>query len=377
MCVLPGNRSAKWWSPAVYALICGALSLAICALICGVPRHASGAAARTATNPSPTEQGVTYVGANPLSICWSCYSPPRRKSGGGADGAAGTSRIVFWRGGHIWSRNRVYGWGWLQFLRRPSLLVWFTPRAIHTLPLIRASQGRRLTAPPRFIFANYANAIDRGRHLAAVALNGFGTHFPPKEQYKVELVDLDDGKASIKALDAFPYALAFRLGKLIVSTFRLSPSGPRGFLTETFSVTKAGQKFNLRLIARKRSVGLIASFAGNRPVLIGRGGHSVLIGSKRIGVGKGTERVQQVVGSSRALLVVGKSGKLGMMKSPNWRYRGIGSLRSGELIGTGRNSAGFWLAQPTARLGAVRITQVTLSGTVRTTLIEIPPASAR
>lgn len=376
MRALSGNRSEKWL-PAPCVLICGALSLAIYALICEAPRHVSGAGARTATNPISSEQGVTYVGANPLSVCWTCYSPPGKRPDGGTDGAAGTSRIVLWRRGHIWSHNDVYGWAWLQFLRRPSLLVWFTPRAIHTLPLIRGSQGRRFTAPPRFIFANYANAIDRGRHLAAAALIGFGTHFPPKEKYRVELVDLDDGKTSIKALDAYPLALTFRHGKLIASTNRLSSPGPRAFVTETFSVTKAMQTLNLRLIARKRCIGPIASFAGSKPVFIGRGGNAVLIGSMRVSVGKGAERIQQVVGSSRALLVVGKDGGFGMMKSPNWRYRSIGSLRRGDLIGIGRNSDGFWLAQPGAHLGTIRITQVKLSGSVRTTLVEIPSVPPR
>jgi hypothetical protein len=77
------------------------------------------------------------------------------------------------------------------------------------------------------------------------------------------------------------------------------------------------------------------------------------------------------------VLVVKKGDDFGLAEAPIWRYRQVGHLPRGDLIGAGHNRAGFWLAQAAGALGKIRITEVGKHGVIRTVDVTIAPAAAK
>lgn len=326
-----------------------------------------------------SDQTVSYVGAAPLSLCWSSYSALKPVKEKGRLAGVGVSKLVFWRDGVIWSRNQAYGWGVLQLLRRRSTLISITPRALREYSLKPKGTRLRLTltAPAGFVLANYVVGIERSRRgLVAVALMGTNApYFHPLASFEIKLLNPRNGTSVIAPLDGFPLGLGFDGDKLIVGTcaFPSSLESPmkKHFFLNTFSITRIHRKLALKRVSHERCAGPLQSFAGGKPVLVTVGGHRVFVGGANIRFGKKVGKIKQVVGEPGAVLVVKSDGSYGVAQKPRWIYRRLGSLRPGGLIGAGHNRAGFWLAQAGRHIGVVRITEIDAGGAVKTRTIKI------
>ena len=352
------------------------LVLAYLLLICGAQRDAL-------AESGQSETFVSYVGTDPLSVCWGSYAAPLKQSGSGKEGTLGNSRLVFWRGGMVWSRNRVMGPAWLGYLPQRSTLLWCGLHALHVSPLWARGRSSRFSAPAGFLFASYALAVEAsGGGRAAVPTERFNApYFHPLARFGVEEVDLLDGKSAAISLGGFPLGLGFNGNTLIVGTSSfptsLTSAAQTHFYLDTFTTKRVGGKIILRRVSHKPCAGPLQSFAGGKPVLVTVGGHRVFVGGAAVHLGKKGRKVKLVVGEPGAVLVVKSDGSYGVAEKPRWIYRRLGSLAAGDLLGAGHNRTGFWLAQSAGNLGKIRITEVSKHGAIRTVNVTIASAARK
>ena len=363
-----------WLAPMQLTVFCQLFTALGSLMLANQPRHCAAAASRTEHR---LQTFVTYVGTNPLRVCWGSYAPPHKSPVSAKEDGLGSSRLVFWRDGVVWSRDHVRGGAWLRYLPKRSLLAWCTPRTLHVVSMRPHGQHFRIPVRAGFLFAYYTLAIrEEGGDIASVAAERFNApYFHPMASFEVKLVDLRNGRDATAPVDGFPLGLGFDGDKLIVGTcaFPSSLGSPmkKHFFLDTFSVTKVHRKLALKRVSHERCAGPLQSFAGGKPVLVTVGGSRVFVGGVNVDVGKKGGKIKQVVGEPGAVLVVKSDGSYGVAQKPHWGFRRLGSLSAGDVIGAGHNSAGFWLAQAGSRLGVVRITEISAGGAAQTRTIKI------
>ena len=278
------------------------------------------------------------------------------------------SSLVFWRNGVVWRREGIPGWAWLRFIPQRQALVWCTFDALHITWLARHTKGIKYTPPAGFVFLNYVLAIDQtDKPLIAVPAEGANVpSFHPLAFFKLETVDPVSGEVARAQLGGFPLTAGFYGRTLWLGTMAFALSHAQRFFLDKFEVRTNQKQLTMRRISHSACPGLVQSYAGDEPVVVNRRGDQAFVGPIKVGLGTIDGPVKHVVGAQGQILVVSSSGDFGTARAPDWQYRRLGHLPTGDIVGEGRNRAGFWLAQP-----GLQITLIGWTGAVRTVNVKI------